>query len=754
MSRLYLIFLFLSFSGNFFSQKELANYLKFADEQYKNGDYFYALEYYEKALAIDSQTVSTLWKYAETLKAYKDYRNAELYYTKVYEKEEGLIYPSSLLNIGLMQKYNGKYDLAIETFKKCKKKYLKDKKSYLYLKASREVESCAWAKSAIKDTLKLDFFRLPETINTPDSEFGHTIHDGKLIFSSLRADSIPDNEEVYATAYKTHLFNSAIVNNEFEQSKRIEDLFNEKLNTGNGSFSLDGKRFYFSLCQDDGYNYKCKIMVANYTNGKWSAIDSLGPIINEEGVNTTMPCIGELDGQEVLFFSSDRTGTEGGMDIWYSFIKNGNQYSKVKTIKSVNSIENELSPWWDKTKKRLYFSSSWHNGFGGSDVMYSTYTTQFENPVNAGLPINSCANDIYYFQNGDTSYVTSNRIGVLYSKNPTCCSDVFSGKPPVIVIPPTPKETLADLNKRLPVTLYFHNDVPDPRSHDTVTKLNYITSYTAYRAMLDQYKKEYSTGLSGDRAEEAKEDIESFFVEYVDQGVKDLELFRDLLFEELEKGSKIRLTIKGFASPLAKTDYNVNLTKRRISSLVNYLKEYNGGVFIPYINGTAPNGGKVEFAEVPFGEYTANKLTSDNPNDQKNSIYSRSAGIERKIEIQSVNYMDTLSRDLKVEEKIITLTTPKQIYDAGKIKPGDIIESKYIITNTSKSAIDLDKPNIPCTCNTVEIEKTHLEPGESTTVKMKFDSKGYEGQVVKSVYIKVKNQDGELRLIQSSEIIP
>lgn len=754
MPRLYLIFLFLVFSGHFFAQKELSNYLKFADEQYQKGDFYYALEYYDKALKIDSQSVSTLWKYAETLKAYKDYRKAEIYYLKVYEKEEGLIYPSGLLNIGIMQKHNGKYEQAIETFKRCKKKYLKDKKSYLYLKASREVESCLWAKSAIKDTAKLEFTRLPETVNTPDSEFGHTIHDGKLFFSSLRADSIPTNEEVYATSYKTHLFNSIIVETEFEQSKRIEDLFTEKLNTGNGTFSLDGKRFYFSLCQDDGYNYKCKIMVANYVNGKWSSIDSLGPIINEPNVNTTMPCIGEMDGQEVLFFASDRTGTEGGMDIWYSFIKNGNQYSKVKTIKPVNSIENELSPWWDKNKKRLYFSSSWHNSFGGTDVMYSNYTTQFENPVNVGLPINSSANDIYFFQNGDTSYVTSNRIGVLYSKNPTCCSDIFSGIPPKIIIPPTPKETLADLNKRLPVTLYFHNDVPDPRSHDTVTRLNYMTTYTAYRAMLDQYKKEYSTGLTGDRSEEAKEDIESFFVEYVDQGVKDLELFRDLLFEELEKGSKIRLTIKGFASPLAKTDYNVNLTKRRISSLVNYLKEYNGGVFIPYINGTAPNGGKVEFAEVPFGEYTANKLTSDNPNDQKNSIYSRSAGIERKIEIQSVNYMDTLSRDLKVEEKVITLTTPKQIYDAGKIKPGDIIESKFTITNTSKSAIDLDTPNVPCVCNTVEIEKMHLEPGESTTVKMKFDSKGYEGQVVKSVYLKVKNQEGELRLIQSTEILP
>jgi hypothetical protein len=754
MSRLYLIFLFLFGSGTLFSQNELGKYLKFADEQYEKGDYFYALTYYEKALQIDSQTVSILWRYAETLKAYKDYRKAEEVYLRVYSKEEALLYPSSLLNVGLMQKHNGKYDEAVETFKRCKKKYFKDKKSYLYLKSNREIESCLWAKSALKDTLKMDFFRLPETINSPDSEFGHSVHEGKFIFSSLRADSIPSDEEVYATHYKTHLFSSELSDHQFNESTPLQDLFFEKWSSGNGSFSIDGKRFYFSLCEEEGFNYRCRIMVANYSDGKWSKIDTLGPIINEVGANTTMPCIGEMDGQETLFFASDRTGTEGGMDIYYSTLKNGNQYSKVKTIKSVNSVDNELSPWWDKDNKRLYFSSSWHNGFGGTDVHYSHYSTQFENPVNVGLPINSSANDLYYFRQGDTSYVSSNRMGVLYSKNPTCCSDIFSGIPPRIVIPPTPKETLADLNKRLPVTLYFHNDVPDPRSHDTTTKVNYLKSYTTYKAMLEQYKNEYSAGLKGDKAEEAKEDIESFFIEHVDQGVKDLALFRDLLFQELEKGSKIKITIKGFASPLAKTDYNVNLTKRRIGSLINYLNEYEEGKFSKYISHTAENGGELEFAEIPFGEYTANKLTSDNPNDQKNSVYSRRAGIERKIEIQSVNYKDVKENALHPEEKIITLATPNQLFHGGKIEPGAIIEHRFTVTNTSKEFIEFDLAHVPCECTTVEIEKKTLAPGETTTAKMTFHSKGYEGQVVKSVYLKVKKQEGELRLIISGEIIP
>ena len=757
MSRLYIILIFFLFSANLFSQKELTNYLKFAEEQYNKGDFYYAKEYYEKALTLDSSSIQILWKYAETLKAYKDYQNAEKAYKQVFEREEALLYPYSLLNLGLMQKQNGHYDDAIETFKRGKKKYLKDKKSYLYLKSAREVESCLWAKSALKDSSKVEFLHLPDKVNSKDSEFGHAIHDGLFIFSSLRADSIPKDEEVYSTNYSTNLYQSKIVGKTIEPATRINELLVEKLNTGNGTFSLDGKRFYFSLCNSESYNYKCKIMVANYSNGKWTSPDSLGTIINEEGANTTMPNIGELDGLETLFFASDRKGTEGGLDIWYSSIKNGNQFSKVKTIKSINSVDNEVTPWWDSINNRLYFSSSWQNGFGGNDVLYTNYTNQFENPINAGLPTNSPANDIYYFKNADTAYITSNRIGVYYSKNPTCCSDVFSTQPIVKKEIKTEvaakKETLAELNKRLPVTLYFHNDVPDPKSKDTVTKLNYLTSYLAYRGMLETYKKEYSSGLKSIKAEEAKEDIESFFIEYVDQGVKDLEQFRGLLFEELEKGSKLKLTIKGFASPLAKTDYNVNLTKRRISSLVNYLSEYDNGKFLPYIKGTANNGGKIEFSEVPFGEYTANKLTSDNPNDQKNSIYSRSAGIERKIEILSINYTDTINSSEKSEEKFISISTLKQLIDIGTIKEGEIIQKTFQITNSSEETIELDTPTIPCDCNKIEIEKLKLKPGETTNVNISFNSKGYKGKTVKSVYLKVKNQKGILRLVLTSDIV-
>jgi hypothetical protein len=618
-----------------FSQNKVLNYLNYGDEKYKKGDVVNALDYYKQALDLDSNSVAINWKYAEALKAYKDYEKAAHYYGIVYQKEGTKIYPASLINYALMVKQTGDYDQAISLFKKAKTIYANDKKSYFYLKSKRELEACLWAKSTSNLTAECITNPLPSSVNTENSEFGHSIYNGTFYFSSLRADSINSKEEVFTPNYTTSLFQSKHTGDSFEESKKITSLVAGNINIGNGTFSLDKTRFYFSICKNDNFNYSCKIAVANFKDGVWSSVDTLGEIINATGANTTMPHIANWDGTETLFFASDREGTEGGMDIWYSQLKNGNQFSKVRSVKEINTVDNDLCPWWDEKSNTLYFSSSWYNGFGGLDIFKSTFSNQFSAPENIGKPFNSSANDLYYFQQQDTAYLSSNRKGVKFSKNPTCCSDIFSVVPFRKEIDSTELitsiETFETLMKRLPVTLYFHNDVPNPKSTDTTTTLNYLTTYAEYTKLLSTYQEEYSEGLIPDKAQIAKEEIESFFIEYVDQGVKDLSIFSDLLFKELQKGTRIKLIIKGFASPLAKSDYNVKLTKRRIASLKNYLAELENGEFSTYIE-----NGTLQFVEVPFGENNANKMTSDNFHDQKNSVYSKAAAVERKIEIISI----------------------------------------------------------------------------------------------------------------------
>ncbi len=756
MSRLHLVFLFVLIFFNSFSQAKLKQIVAFADEQYKKGDYFYALDFYKQALGQDSTNLEILWKYAETHRAYKDYVQAEKYYALVYAKDIEEKYPASILYMGLMQKQNGNYSRAFETMKLAKKRFADGEFDYFYRKSIQEVDACAWAQKNYTDTSQ-PMKRLPLTVNSYDADFGHTIKDNILIFSSLRADSIKDaTQEVYSKNYKTKLYSSVIKNEKFEANKQIQDLIIQKLNTGNGSFSFDGKKFYFSACEDEGYNYRCKIMVANYANGKWSKIDSLKQEINPLGTNNTMPFISKLNGEEVLYFASDREGTKGGLDIWYAYPEGVNRFKAIMNVAAINSADNELSPWVDTIENRLYFSSSWHNGFGGQDIFYSKINgNKFAAPTNAGLPINSPANDQYYFKHNDTIYVSSNRLGSYYSKNPTCCSDIFAIYPPkktqeiVEVKTETKTETKIEtefqkrIKEKLPVTLYFRNDEPDASSLATSTKQNYINTYKLYQERYPLYKTEVAKGLTEVEASKKQNDLDNFFQKNVDKGATDLISFSDMILQELKSGSVVTLTIKGFASPVAKTAYNVNLTKRRISSLTNYFSEKNNGEFKQYIQGKAQNGGKLIFAIVPFGEYTANQTTSDDIKNQSSSVYSKEAGIERKIQIENVSF--------DKGEVPFPIESLNPIFTAGEVKKGDKITGSFKVENISSEAIELELDNID-TAVQATFNSITVGAKSSAIVTFVVDTQTMSGLSKNMFKVKVKGFQDSIEFFITSEV--
>jgi tetratricopeptide (TPR) repeat protein len=636
MSRFYLIgFLLLPFLT--FSQAKLKDILTFADQQYQKGDYYYALDYYQQALVLDPENLDLVWKIAETNKAYKDYVQAEKYYASVYSKDEdGERYPDALLNYALMQKQNGKYKEALEHFKTAKKAASEDKTSYRYKKAAQEVESTNWALKQVKigPDLGIQIDALGENINSYDAEFGHTINNGLLYFSSLKADSVNEEiQEVYSPHYHTALYEVNVAK-EKDSAQKLQDLIPNGKSIGNGSFSSDG-HFYYSVCSDKDFNYTCAIVFSQKgADGKWRSLDSLNQVVNQAGVNTTMPHFSILNKEPVLFFASNRSGTKGGMDLWYTKLDQNGNPTSVENISSINSLDHDICPWFDTIENRLYFSSSWHQGFGGQDVFFSEFRNgKFGAPINVGLPLNSPAADQYYFQSGDSTFVSSNRLGSLYAKNPTCCSDIYMAEIPrrkpikvgTQVVASLPYEVV-----KLPIRLYFENDQPDANTTSNFTNLSYVESYQKYEAQFETYKTKVALQRDSAQARQSALALQSFFEDEVQKGKIDLEKFTNQVWFELQKGNRVQLMVQGFASPLAKTDYNVHLTKRRIQSLKNYFEEVQQGRFGAYMIGENP---VLEFIEVPMGEFKANKETSDDYYDQKNSVYSKAASQERRIEI-------------------------------------------------------------------------------------------------------------------------
>jgi len=696
-----------------------------ADKKVMEGDYVEALIYYENAMVLDSGSVEILWKYAEANRFYKNYKKAEYYYKKVFNLESARIYPMSIFWLATMQHYNGKYARAARSWKSAKKVFKRDRDSYLYLKSVQELKSCLWAQKAMRDTNRIEVESIGLPVNSEDAELAPLIHNNRLIFTALKADSVLVNEQVIAKDYSLNLFQAKKQGYDFSEVKQLIGTKQNGYHAVNGSVSLDGTRFYFTRCDQ---NLNCKIFVGKIKEDKIVDVDSLGDVINyDDASKTTMPHIAEINGKEVLFFVSDRDFSYGGLDIWYSIIENGNQYSLPQNLgEGINTPDDDISPFYDASNNMLYFSSSWYPGFGGHDIFGAQMISDqmaFSLPQNLGLPINSTKNDTYFtIDKADgTAYFSSNREGVSYAKNPTCCNDIFMVKPNLDTVYER-FSNLDELNRKLPVTLYFHNDEPNPKTTDTVTYLSYKQTYDDYLDLIPKYKREYSDGLIGESAEEAKEDISDFFLEFVEQGMLDLDDFTRLLLVELEKGNSLIITVKGFASPLAKSDYNVNLTKRRISSFVNYLRDNNTGEFSSYLN-----SGALSFIEVPYGEYTADAFVSDNVNDQKNSVYNRKAALERKIEIQSV----TINKNTTIKG----LSIDKAIYDFGIINEGEQKKTNFQLINNSDSVIVISELINECGCISSAVDVRILEPGDRATITVKFNATNQKGLKIKRVLI-------------------
>ena len=113
--------------------------------------------------------------------------------------------------------------------------------------------------------------------------------------------------------------------------------------------------------------------------------------------------------------------------------------------------------------------------------------------------------------------------------------------------------------------------------------------------------------------------------------------FAEMLQKVVLNNETVKITFKGYCSPLASSDYNINLAKRRISSLENYFTEYKNGWFLKYINNPNDKEGKIIFEEVDIGELSVSKA-SDDYKDKRNSVYSPKAAGERKIQILAIQF--------------------------------------------------------------------------------------------------------------------
>ncbi len=660
------------------SGQSLRSYERAGDAAFKKKDYSAAVQHYATVLQRDDENYSVLWKYGECARLFFAYGEAEKSYKKIAaSKKHVKDFPLLEYRLGEVKKGQGDYASAAEYFEKFLADHPKTDAEYLE-KARAEVAVCRNTELLSTESREVEIKNLGKTINSPYSDFAPVVVGDTLFFSSYRFDKKGDRSKPKQKLTKVMISSHGGRAREPGRGFPTTDT----AHIAHTAFSPDGHYVVFSVCKNiNAYDIRCELWLTVVDRrNRWLPPVRLPEPINAPGYTTTQPSIGydEYFQGPVLWFASDRPGGKGKLDLWYvpldtvffcpcalplpgKKITRLPRFDQPVNAASLNTPDNEGTPFFFAPAQKLYFSSDGWPGLGGYDIFSSEKKDlAFGKPSNAGKGLNSSYNDVYFYlnQDGQTGYLSSNRPGSLYldAANKSCCNDLYSfrlSEPvrslmpskgdslPSISLkveplkttpePPPPVQVPVKLQDFVGLPLYFDNDEPDKRTRRTTTQKNYDETVQTYLERQREYSERFSSGLSGADADAAAAMVDEFFDNEVRRGYDRLAQLCELLLGRLQNGDHIEVLIKGFTSPRALSDYNLNLGKRRISSVRNQFSVFSDGALQPYLK-----TGQLKISETSFGETTARSGISDNLKDERNSIYHPDAARERRVEIVEI----------------------------------------------------------------------------------------------------------------------
>lgn len=245
-------------------------------------------------------------------------------------------------------------------------------------------------------TLKLEN---EEAVNSKGLDFSPTFYEDGIVFISTNA---PDG--VYKIKDdKLKLPAMSILRSRRDTSGKLAkpELFAKEISSrfheGPVCFDRTAEKIFFSsnVTQHgrekhakDG-EQKMRLFVSDKKGEGWGEPAPLP--FNTAEWDDCHPAI-SIDGDK-LFFSSNRPGGQGGMDLYVAF-RLGDAWSEpVNLGDKINTPGNEVFPFLH-ADNTLYFASDKHESTGGFDMFYTVPEgAGWTKPVNMGSPFNSSSDD-------------------------------------------------------------------------------------------------------------------------------------------------------------------------------------------------------------------------------------------------------------------------------------------------------------------------------------------------------------------------
>ena len=386
------------------------------EELYEEYGYGAALEKYGSTNTTSSTKEHNIKMLADSYRLTGDSENAEYWYQQLMETNAGssldqLYYAQALLN-------NGKYTKAKEWFL-----------TYSQSEGNEDNVGKQLAEACDKATMMLAdkdvIVKNMVDLNSEKLDFSPMFYRNGLVFTSTRTtdEKLTKRKDLWTNDNFMDLYRADVDADNLTSG--VSHLFREvniKYHDGAATFTKDQNTMYFSRSnykngkrrKDEKGITRLKIYESKNNSRDWG--DAVELPFNDDDFDTCHPTL-DASGN-VLYFTSDRPGGFGGMDIYRSR-KMGNTWSTPENMgPEINTEGNEIFPFIHQDGT-LYFASKGLPGIGGLDVFSTTkISSNNENvnwttPVNLGKPINTNKDDFSLIVDisGTRGYFTSNREG-------------------------------------------------------------------------------------------------------------------------------------------------------------------------------------------------------------------------------------------------------------------------------------------------------------------------------------------------------
>ena len=503
--------------------------------------------------------------------------------------------------LGQAYHYNNKFDSAIFLFKNQLRKIdtgfsASDQNQVMYKELKAKIKQCEYGKQMVHDSLNVEIKNLGPLVNTKYSEYVPVVNaDETIMYFTSRRSSTTNGKQDIDNKYFEDVYVSNFENGEWKEPKNIGSPINGNDHDACIGISPDGQKLFVYRSKSASAT-SGNILMSSLDGLIWNKPKKLGSNINSRKGWESSACL-TPDGKR-LYFSSDRPGGKGGLDIYFAELNSEGEWAEpINAGSPINTPDNEDAPFMHFDGKTLFFSSDGHKTIGGYDIFTSTYlpdSSKWSFPQNLGYPVNTSDDDSYFVYSADGSkgYFSAHRKDS-YGERDLYVVKRHTSDPNMIVMagrilnketsePIYSTITVTNLESHKVIGVYNSNKLSgkyvlalnfDVNHSIEIESEGYVFNSENVNVSKNVFKLQHNQDFYLEKAKAgAKITLNNIFFEFDKSVLKPESMVElDNVYELLSTNPNWQTEISGHTDSIDSQEYNMKLSKSRALEVVNYL---------------------------------------------------------------------------------------------------------------------------------------------------------------------------------------